>query len=69
MVKENKTGVLHFLTYAVQATRAGSDVVDLILTDDETKCSIIFRNGYRKIVDVEADSGIAMIRDICKALM
>lgn len=69
MYKDVKRVTAHHLTYALQNTRAGHDVVDLILTDDLTKCSIVFKSGYRKIVDIEADSGVAMIVDICRALM
>lgn len=72
-MKENKELILNFLLHALWHTRAGEDVIDLQLLPDERYVKITFLNSgirtYSTHVCIEADSGIAMIMDICKALM
>lgn len=41
-------------------------VRDLELSEDGNTVTIIFEGGYRKAVNVHCDSGIALIRDVCK---
>lgn len=36
------------------------------LSEDGKTVTIIFEGGYRKAVNVACDSGIALIRDVCK---
>lgn len=65
--EENKYHICNALEKAIKMTRAG-DAVDELLYDKKHETVIIaFRNGYAKHVNVECDSGIAMIRDICNA--
>ncbi len=40
----------------------------LTLSEDENFVTIIWENGYKKNVCVEADSGIALIRDVVSVL-
>ena len=51
----------------VRMTRAGSDTVGMELQEDENCSRVIiqYENG-RRIVDVTADSGIALVRDVLK---
>lgn len=65
--EENKYHICNALEKAIKMTRAG-DAVDELLYDKKHETVIIaFRNGFTKYVNVECDSGIAMIRDICNA--
>jgi hypothetical protein len=71
-MNENKQGILDALLFALWKTRAGRDVVDLQLTADQRTVVITYHtNGVRtetQLVNVECDSGVAMIADICKAI-
>lgn len=64
---ENKFYIVRALEKAIKMTRAGDAVDDLIYDHKHEMVIINFRNGYSKHVNVECDSGIAMIRDICNA--
>lgn len=55
------------LKLLLKATRAGSGVKDLVLSEDGNKVIIQFAQGGR-VVNVECDSGYAMIMDVLKAL-
>lgn len=63
---EKKEDIVKRLKLLLIATRAGSDIEDLVLSEDQNTVTIQFRNGYTKKVCVEADSGIALIRDVIK---
>ncbi len=63
---EKKEDIVKRLKLLLIATRAGSDIEDLVLSGDQNTVTIQFRNGYTKKVCVEADSGIALIRDVIK---
>jgi hypothetical protein len=71
-MNENKQGILDALLFALWKTRAGRDIVDLQLTADQRTVVITYHtNGVRtetQLVNVECDSGVAMIADICKAI-
>ena len=64
---ENKYYILRALEKAIKMTRAGDAVDDLVYDHMHELVIINFRNGYAKHVNIECDSGIAMIRDICNA--
>ena len=65
---ENKQEILDMLLPAIRATRAGADVGKI--TDNRNgSATICFKTGAKKAVNIEGDSGIAMIVDICRALM
>lgn len=67
--EENKFYICRQLSNLVRETRAGSDVLGITLQADQKTAVITYRTGARKEVNVECDSGIAMIIDICRALM
>lgn len=66
---ESKWMIVHYLYDALTWPRAGENVKELVLSRDEKTVEITFYGGSKKYVDVEADSGIALIRDVCAALM
>lgn len=66
---ENKWMIVHSLHDALTWSRAGENIKEMVLSMDEKTVEITFYGGSKKYVDVEADSGIALIRDICAALM
>jgi len=43
------------------------DVEDLVLVDKDT-VQIVFTGGYTRTVNIHCDSGIAIIRDVCKQI-
>lgn len=70
---EDKNEILYYLLPALQATRYGSVIVSLEYTSlpgiyDEV-VSIKWENGYVQLVNITADSGVAMIKDIIEGLM
>ena len=67
-MKEDKELILHYLFQAVKRTRAGEDVVDMKFHSGSEDVVVIWKNGFRRLVNVEADSGIAMIRDVLGAI-
>lgn len=66
---ENKTRIAEELASLLQGTRAGENVGKIEVSEDQTTAHIHFRFGSLKDVNIEGDSGIAMIVDICRALM
>lgn len=68
MPNENKKEIVIRLGILLKATRAGNDIKTLVLSEDENFVTIIWENGYRKDVCVEADSGVALIRDVMSVL-
>lgn len=66
---EDKEAILKRLKLLLMITRAGCEVDDLQLSEDETTVTIRFCNGHTKDVCIEADSGIGMIMDVVKALV
>lgn len=68
MFNENKKEIVARLKVLLMATRAGSDIKKLVLSEDENFVTIIWKGGGEKKVCVAADSGIALIRDVTEAL-
>lgn len=68
---ENKQLICDLLTTTLQATSGAWDLVSLTYhpavkgVSGET-VTVLFRNGYAKEVNVNLDSGTAMIKDIMK---
>lgn len=54
------------LATTLRLTRTG--VVDLELADKEEAVMIHFKNGATKTVNIACDSGIAIIRDVCRVI-
>lgn len=65
---ENKEDIVKRLKLLLTATRAGREIEELDLSEDRNTVTIQFRNGCRRDVCVEADSGIALIRDVIRAV-
>ena len=67
-MKENTFILCQRLLKLVQATRAGADVVDIEYFGndhtDDAHADITWASGSTKRVDVTADSGIAMVKDV-----
>lgn len=72
MKNENKQAILDAFLFALWKTRAGYDIVDLQLTADQRTVVITYHTeGVRtetQLVNVDGDSGVAMIEDICRAI-
>ncbi len=66
---ENKAHICQWLRTPLGLTRAGEAVRDVIYDEMTSTVKIVFDGGGEKLVNVFGDSGIAMISDICRALM
>lgn len=68
---DDKLGVLHNLEKALKCTRQCSDLLRLRLDGDTVEA--VFGDGSReygrKRINVEGDSGLAMIADVAKGLL
>lgn len=65
---ENKHYIVKALKDVLKMTRAGENIESMYYEPDHETVKIKFQNDYTKHVNVECDSGIAMIRDIMNAL-
>lgn len=65
---ENKEDIVMRLKLLLKATRAGSDIKDMILSDSQDEVTIMFENKAVIDVNIAADSGIAIIQDVIRAL-
>ena len=69
-MKENTFILCQRLLKLVQATKSGTNVIDIEYFDngktDDAHVDITWASGYTKRVDVTADSGIAMIKDVLR---
>lgn len=65
---EDKQEIVMHLKWLLKATRAGSGIETLVLSRDEKTVAIRFNSGFTKDVNIECDSGIAIIQDVVKAL-
>lgn len=63
---ENKEEIVKRLKLLLMATRAGSNIADLILNQDQV--TILFRQGGRREVNIAGDSGYAIIKDVINAI-
>lgn len=66
-MSENKSEIVQKLKELLQITRAGSGVKDLILDERERCVTIVYECGSKQ-VNVEGDSGIALIRDVIRSI-
>ena len=67
-MKENKRLILAYYLRCLQLTNAGEGIQAIALSEDEETATIIFQNGHRQDVCIACDSGIAMIKDIARAI-
>ena len=65
---ENMHKICESLGETLKLTSAGAGIDDLIYLQVTRDVKIIYRNGFTKYVNVEGDSGIAMIRDVLRDL-
>ena len=66
---ENKKDIVMRLTLLLKATRAGSGIKKLVLSEDQKTVSIEFYSGGSRDVNVDCDSGIALVQDVIGVLM
>lgn len=67
-MEENKKDIVEKLEILLKATRAGRYITALELSEDADNVVIVFNGGFRRNVNVEADSGIEVVRDVIRAL-
>lgn len=67
-MEESKRMIIAYLLRLLQVTNAGEPIEAIELSDNQETATIIYRNGYKKPVDIACDSGIAMIKDIARAI-
>ena len=65
---ENKEEIIMRLKILLKVTRAGSDIKDMILNDNKDTVTLLFEHGAVRDVNIAADSGIAIIQDVVRAL-
>ena len=63
---ENKEEIVMRLKLLLKATREGRGIEELALSGDQNEVTVKFRSGSERKVNVECDSGIALIRDVMK---
>ncbi|MCX4341403.1 MAG: hypothetical protein OSJ72_17385 [Lachnospiraceae bacterium] len=68
-MEENKEAIVTRLSLLLKETRAGWGLDRLKLSEDKKTVQIVFLSGTEKSVNVECDSGIAIIQDVIRALM
>lgn len=68
---EDKQNVINYLFQALKQTVAGVGL-DAIryeqLTNGDEIAVLMYDNGYRKSVNISCDSGLALMRDILRAV-
>ena len=67
MGRENKELIVTWPCMLLKHTRAGDDIKDLVY-DEEHETVEIIGYGYRKLVNVACDSGIALIKDVLRVI-
>lgn len=69
---ENKQVICRYLLWTLQKTRGLTDLIDLRYDEKRGIVeAVTWRNGQmekKKEINVEADSGIALIKDVIRAL-
>lgn len=65
---ENKEDIVMRLKILLNATRAGQDIEKMELTEDGDFVMIEWESGCIQKVNIAADSGVAIIRDVLKAI-
>ncbi|QDW73065.1 hypothetical protein FND36_02810 [Lachnospiraceae bacterium KGMB03038] len=68
-VEEDKQKILDLLLPALRETRNLHDLDNLEYFPQNSLVYATFKNGYIKVVDVECDSGTAMIQDVIRGIV
>ena len=65
---EDKQKILDRLLETLVLTRAGWNLMDLEYKRESgfETVTAVFANGHKKRINVSCDSGIALIRDVCR---
>lgn len=61
---ENKEKIVKLLKMLLMATRAGSNIEDLILNENQDEVTITFKKGGENRVNIACDSGLGIIKDV-----
>ena len=68
-MEENKGYICTLLYDVLRATRAGHDITEVTyIAEDGNEYALIKGKYWAKKVDITADSGIALCRDVLRAL-
>lgn len=65
---EDKADIVDKLSELLKVTRIGSGIRKLVLSGDKKLVEIRYESGAGKFVNIEADSGYAIIKDVLEAL-
>lgn len=65
---EDKKEIVDLLETLLKATRAGNNVLALRLNEKQNKVKILFWSGGEREVNIDGDSGDAIIRDVMAML-
>lgn len=68
MKKENKIKICEALLETLKLTRIGEDLIDLDYIEEKELVVAHFEGDGKKEINVACDSGIAMIKDIIRAI-
>ncbi len=68
-MEENKEAIVARLSLLLKETRAGWGLDRLKLSEDKKTVRMAFLSGTEESVNIECDSGIALIQDVIHALM
>ncbi|MDE6853113.1 MAG: hypothetical protein K2J67_11635 [Lachnospiraceae bacterium] len=66
---EDKQEIVTYLKWLLKATRAGSGIEKLVLSEDQKTVAIMFSSGGSRDVNVDCDSGIELVKDVIRVLM
>lgn len=66
--REDKAEIVDRLSHLLKATRIGSSIKKLRLSEDRKLVEIRYESGTGKLVNIDGDSGYAIIKDVMKAL-
>lgn len=64
----SKKTLVQRLLLAVNITRAGENIQNMLLNDDEETVTILYKGGGSRTVSVACDSGIALLRDVLNVI-
>ena len=68
---EDKQNIINYLFQTLKQTVAGVDLVSIRyeqLTNGDEIAVLMYDNGYRKSLNITCDSGLALMRDILRAI-
>ena len=68
-MSENKQEILNLLVAVFKSTYGGDDVKELQYDNAREEVTIVFQDGFKKLVNVSCDSGLAMILDVTRKVM